>query len=237
MKTLLLTDLHGEDPSNLISVYSQTKKINRVGLLGDIDLPQVLQKILEATKRLNLPLIHSIGNHDFGHIRGINPRSSLMNEKLNYPKLWESFPNERNYIINAIAGKIPAAGLVVPDPVDKRLIYAHASIVNIDVREREVPDLLEMRLGLGDTEEKEANFRAMQQKGVRLFFRGHDHNRALLSMDINGKLKQNYFPYGKYKIDLENSFTIATIGTYHRGMHAIYDSESQELEFIGKGEE
>jgi hypothetical protein len=237
MKTLLLADLHSEDPSNLIQVYSQREKIGRVGLLGDVDSPIVMRNILETTKKINLPLIHSIGNHDFCHVNGLEVFSPLMDEDLDYSQLWKFHQIQRQYVLDAIDGQIPDSGLIIPDPIDNRLVYAHASLVNMNVRETQVPSLLYTRLTLECDVEKEANFQEMQQKNFRLFFRGHDHNRALLVRDKNGKTKEYYFPYGKHKIDLENSFTIATIGAYRRGMHAIYDSETCELDFRGKGEE
>lgn len=237
MKTLLLADVHGEDPSNLISIYFQTEKIGRVGFVGDVDLPSTLKKIFETTQSINIPIIYSVGNHEFCHVNGLIVPSSLLKESIDYPKLWESFPNERQYILDAIAGKTNNTGLIVRDPDDARVVYTHASLLDIDTRVRDVPDLLETRLTVDYPSEIEANFKEMQQKGLRLFFRGHDHPRALFTRDKNGKTKEKYFPYGKYKLDLENSFSIVTVGAYYRGMHSIYDDETQEIDFRGKGEE
>jgi len=230
MKTLLFTDSHGRDPSNLIDWAVNTEGIEKLVSLGDLDTPSVLRAFLKKATQHNLPYRLTIGNHDY-HYAVLHWGTG--SHDLHYGSDdaitdWDLSLKEKQFIIDANEGKNSCAGLIVPD---REIVYAHASLR--DVPSEEVPEVTEIVWGylFRSAAKIDANFEEMARRDdFRLFFRGHDHQSAIFTQE--GNFTRDYFGYwGKHKIDIENARTIVNVGAFLDGEFALYDSTTQEVEF------
>jgi len=249
MKTLLLTDLHGKDPSRLIRGVAEKEGIEALAVLGDLDTPEVLQWIQESVNQYNLRFVYTPGNHEYNFVRNMGLSSTdmvtdikvLRDGKLRpafhtksateYFSEWDAAPEQKQFVLDSskrMRVDFPNLGLIV---ADHEIVYAHASLVDMDRIEKDAPDIMWGRL-LRNKEKLKANFKAMGEiNDFRLFFRGHDHIHS-----VRHSVDGDYVRYfdeiiGKYKINLEDTRSIVTVGAFVDGRYAIYDSEAQEIDF------
>lgn len=231
MKTLLFTDSHGRDPTELIDWAVKAEGIEKLVSLGDLDTPDVLRKFLQKATQHNLSYRLAIGNHDYHYV--VKHWGTGSHEEARYSASdaisdWDMSPIEKQFILNANEGKNPYAGLIVPD---NEIVYAHASLQ--DVPSDEVSGVTDIVWGylFKSAAKIDANFEEMARRDdFRLFFRGHDHQNNLFTPE--GNFTGDYFGYwGKYKIDIENARTIVTVGAFLDGKFALYDSKTQEVDF------
>lgn len=231
MRTLIFTDSHGRDPSNLIGWAVKTEGIEKLVSLGDLDTPDVLRKFLQKAAQYNLPYRLAIGNHEYHYV--VKHRGTSSHEEAKYSSDdaitdWDMSPKEKQFVLDATQGKNPHAGLIVPD---REIVYAHASLR--DIPSEEVPEVTEIVWGylFRSAAKIDANFEEMARlEDFRLFFRGHDHQSAIFTQE--GNFTRDHFGYwGKHKIDIENARTIVNVGAFLDGEFALYDSTTQEVEF------
>lgn len=227
MKTLLLADLHGRNPSWLINFFAKEKGIEKLAVLGDIDAPDILQKVRQVSAQNNLRLIYTPGNHEYHAVnreKGLYERTVLES----YAKKWDSFPEEKQFVKDASKTNASDKSLIV---ADKEIVYAHASLVDgPSVQNPHVSDIVWGRLQFSD-DLLALNFKKMRElDDFRLFFRGHEHAPAIYTYDASTTKKLDNFT-GKFSLDLDNSIAIATVGAFCDGRYAVYDSENQEIDF------
>ncbi len=249
MKTLLITDMHGKDPSRLIRRVVEKEGIERLVVLGDLDTPEVLKSIRDSVKSLGLDFIYTVGNHEYNFVRhwGLSstnmvkdikvPRNGKLENALHtksadeYFSEWDDETEQKDFVLIASINRgmdSKRYGLIVPK---KEIVYAHASLVDTDRTEKDSPDIIWGRL-LKNNKKLTENFKAMEEiDDFRLFFRGHDHVPSV-RCSADGKYIR-YFDElsGKYKLNLEDMRSIVTVGAFIEGKYAIYDSEKQEIDF------
>lgn len=228
MKTLLITDSHGIDPSALIENSVKFDGIEKLAVLGDLDTPPILRVIQEQVAKHKLRFIYTPGNHEYHYVKryGISG-NQMIKSAGDYAHEWENAAREKQFVLNAIASKTGNMGLVVRK---KEIAYAHASLVDLDRLDPDVPDFVWGRL-LSNSNKRFLNFLERIASDSRLFFRGHDHLCSLAISYENRVAKPTFSVRGKYKIDLEKARTIASLGAFYDGEYAIYDNQKAELDF------
>ena len=156
-------------------------------------------------------------------------RTSYMSQSASdYLAEWDGFPKERQFVLDAIEGKIPDTGLIVSD---NEIVYAHASLADIGRVDSNVPDFVWGRL-LYHLGKLSKSFDEMGNlNDFRLFFRGHDHLNAITVQKGNIIQETEFGYWGKRKIDIENTRTIVSVGAFYEGEFALYDNETQEVDF------
>jgi predicted phosphodiesterase len=219
MKTLLLADLHGRNPSWLINFFAKEKGIEKLAVLGDIDAPDILQKVRQVSAQNNLRLIYTPGNHEYHAVnleKGLYGRSILRY----YTRMWDSFSEEKQFVKDASKINTSDKSLIV---ADNEIVYAHASLVDgPSIQNPHVSDVVWGRLQLSN-DLLRLNFEKMRElNDFRLFFRGHEHAPAIYTYDANTTRKLDNFT-GKFSLDLDNSIAIAKVGAFCDGRYAVYD--------------
>lgn len=238
MKSLIITDMHGKDPIGLVE-YHVAKGVERLVCLGDYDIPQVLEKI----RKLNMPKILLVGNHDYHHVTYRDIKSKLMRlSREEYEDLWDDYPAEKDFIKEAIAKNTQDAGIIVTGKAGKRnLVYVHASLLDWDAEETGLPHIWGRFV---DESKIVENFRAMQKQNYDIMFKGHDHvsrvlTRAKTDTQENPVVLErgvSFEPNPKVLLGI-NSLHIVSVGAFYQGEYAIFDDKKAEVTFFRDAEE
>jgi predicted phosphodiesterase len=231
MKTLILADCHEKDPSELITSFTQERGIEKLALLGDIETPDILRKIISTVEKNKLRFIYTPGNHEYSFVHK-EKGFVLRDQFLFYTRLWEEAPKEKQFVIEASKDNNLDKSFIVRD---ENIVYAHSSLVHGPSLDN--PHVSDVMCGRIHGSEKllEANFKKMTELGnFKLFFRGHDHLPVICKNDskINNKIDH---PVGKYTLDLEKNRTIVTVGAFCYGRYVAYNSQTKEVEFATLG--
>lgn len=201
-------DIHGTRISHLRDAL-RALTITPAGLLCTMDLDQVLaicdlrnlekRYIDEGRTALLVP-----GNHEAAIIHGIGIDSATYRkqrqdtsifeliEKINLP----DFAEVREYVEHklAIVGGQP---MLLDGAGEFPALLIHAALAGRQERYMEefpedlqthVRERWDLWLRLVDREHLEANFSAMEERGLHTMVRGHDHYTALRSRDADGAL-------------------------------------------------
>jgi len=231
MKTLLIADTHGKNPSNFIRQMID-KKIEQVVFLGDYDTP----KILKRSKEIELRKKIIVGNHEFHYVYGVELRGNLMESSSNsYVSLWDENPLEKKFILDAILGKITYAGLTLEEEIEdgSKIAYCHGGIVSKNSSRTEIVESIWQRAKC--PEDIEINFKKMKEKNYSILFRGHDHEHFTIFLNglssLIGKSIEN-----KIKL-LNGNRYIVSVGSFYYGDYAIFDSKSREIEYRNRGDD
>ena len=245
MKTLIISDLHGENPSEFIS--QQIKQgIEKLVALGDYDAPEILEYLLDD---LGIPKIILIGNHDYDLARGIHVESNFLKApSQHYIALWRNgeFSRAREFVLKN--GKLrdnkdeTMGGLIALEKLnEKKIVYVHASLPSPDKEGKEkIREMLWRRMVDSETSDSDdeatfyghfRNFELMARKNYWLMFRGHGHFSGVLSQDASD-IK------GAFKLEEEMSLKlneskryIVNIGSFRLGDYAVFDSETMTIEY------
>jgi hypothetical protein len=253
MKTLILSDLHGKDPSKVIGHYTKQGEIDTLAVLGDVDTPKVLRKILDETKRNNLRLIYTPGNHEYCYMfhyglwspemvktkvcnhrrtgflpflhkqRGLTEIINKLDEEYFFE--WDSAPQEKQIVLDAIAGTTKDNGLIVREG---EVAYAHATLLDHPSKYAScIPDSVLGRI-LYSEETRTSNLERMRKSGINLLFRGHDHTPRI-QIHKGDTLREITEEVAREKLDLKNSQTVVTVGAFYNGNYAVYNPEIQKI--------
>ncbi len=229
MKTLLLADMHGEDPCGLI-LEEKKKGIEQVVCLGDYDTPEVLRNI----RKLDMPAKFVLGNHDLHYVY----KQAISSQKMRfswreYADLWDKSPLEKRFIEGALAGKRKNAGLVLTDKFekDKQIVYCHAGILDLKSEHRDIPECVWERML---TEKNLLNtFSKMYTLNYWTLFRGHDDTSIVETFNIHQCRIEDCWE-NKVKL-AKDKIHIASVGSFYHGDYALFDSDTQVLEYKNTG--
>lgn len=193
VRIILISDMHGDDPTGRIAIEQKDNGIERVACLGDYDTPQVLR----AVRKLRIPKVLTIGNHDIAYVNKIKtPPFIAYNTAGEYFQAWKNHRVEKELIINAfvknIETKLEKIGRVVEDNIDgRKIVYAHASIVDGNAYDPAWKRQVEERLTFECDSERQDAFEKMAEQDYWIFFRGHDHGPQILSQAKDAKKNGN----------------------------------------------
>jgi predicted phosphodiesterase len=231
MKTLILTDMHSEDPFNLID-GEILKGIEKVVFLGDCDDPSFIKRFLE----LHVQKRFIIGNHDLYHsIGAIIESPDLELHPRGYRALWNLYPNEKNLILDNWCNKNHSdIGASVLEKIGRRkVVYTHGSMLP------ESPtDIIHDRLITGDLKQDNQKRKRLIQKmhnlGIGIHFRGHDHLSAVWRIEGNSYAREDINGPIHFR---SNRRYIATIGSFRltprfsKRQYAVFDENKMDLHF------
>lgn len=239
MKSLIITDLHHNHPSQLIKKALE-RGIEKVVCLGDIETPDIMKYLLDLKIKKRI----IIGDHEYHHCHGLEIYSNSMRTDMtceDYTDLWEENPREfefvRKYskVKNNTAGKND--GLKVIDKTsDGNICYVHGSLIERDPERPNRNGLMWGRLTRDYSDLKKLeNFRIMKKEGHSILFRGHDHTEDLYSIDKNclGKIydAECFGLSGESIILDKNKRHIITVGPFEDGRFAVFDEDKWEINF------
>jgi predicted phosphodiesterase len=230
MKNIIITDMHGEDPSELVIREQRESGIERAIFLGDYDTPKIFEKV----RKLKIPKILVAGNHDLHYIYGLEIGAPYMTQSWQgYVKEWDKFPRQKEFMEKLILGKVPNAGVIVETKSGKRnVVYCHASIVDSGSPDSDAPGYVWQRMH--SEENMLLNFLKMMEKNYWVMFRGHDHYSMVSSLRKNPARIETPI---KEKLRLaKNRLHIVTVGPFLNGDYALFDDKSGYLEFKNTGD-
>jgi predicted phosphodiesterase len=225
MKTLLITDMHGRSPVELVRQERKESGIEQAVFLGDYDTPEVLRDL----RRLKIKKKFVIGNHDLHYAYGLEIDGPNMNMSWReYVRLWNQNPKERDFIKSAVSGERQSSGLILEDIFEKetKIAYCHGGIVNFETLDSTALEYVWQRMHSGET--ALMNFFRMIEKNYWIMFRGHDHCSAVTSLNKK-PAKLEYSADRKIKL-AKNKLHIASIGSFFYGDYAIFDPKTRVLE-------
>lgn len=233
MKDLLITDLHGRPPVNLIR-NMQESGLDRVICLGDVDNPQLIEYLLD----LNIETSIILGNHDYHHARGevlggmpkgMGAFSSFL--------MWMKCARTREFVLSKSSDLSvidSQHGIRVVRQVRGRdVLYVHALLAGHDTDLPELPCYLWSRLFPHTNAKLERNFLEMLAQDYWVMFRGHDDVNAVWSLTVNGEtadITRELTGQGMHVLDLNQRY-IVSIGSFLHGHYAVFDHNTLELEF------
>jgi predicted phosphodiesterase len=220
MKILLISDMHGKSPRDLV----ENLEFDEAVFLGDYDTPQVLKDLLT----LDLRKKFLVGNHELHYVwnLGITTSNGIPWQK--YAELWKQNTEEFEFIENAAEGKIPNAGFILEDNLNgRRVCYCHASIVDSGSPDSDAPGYIWQEMN--SNKSSEMNFNRMRKIGYNLMFRGHAHQEFVKRAGNNGI--ETLF---EKKLELpKNNLHIVSVGAFVNGNYALFDSTTGIVEFKG----
>lgn len=227
MKTIFISDMHGQSPAFIVQREMKESGIEKAVFLGDYDTPEVLREI----RKLRLKKVFVVGNHDYHYMFGYGVSSDMMQASADdYAQLWKRNPRERDFILNAIKRWTKSSGVIVEDKFNgEKAVYAHASLVDIDSCDRDVPDYVWNRI-IRSNESMLLNFLRMKEKNYRFFFRGHDHYNVVFS-SYDGNLGGSLSSSADRQILETEKRHIISVGSFYYGDYALFDDRTGELEF------
>jgi hypothetical protein len=233
MKDLLITDLHGRPPINLIR-HLQENGLGRVICLGDFDNPQLIEYLLDLDIETSIVL----GNHDYHHARGevlggmpkgMGAFSSFL--------MWMKCARAREFVLSNSSDLSAIDGQhgirVVRQIHDRNAVYVHALLVAHDTDTPQLSCFLWSRLFPNTNAKLEQNFLAMLDQDYWIMFRGHDDMNAVWSLTVNGEtadIARELSGRGELILDLNRRY-IVSIGSFLHGHYAVFDHETLRLEF------
>lgn len=247
MKSLLITDCHGRDPTKVIEREVKESGIQKLVMLGDLDTPEVLRALQDVSQKHNLKFLYTPGNHENHYVRhfGISGEYMRIQERGKwvprsageYFGSWDASPKEKKFVLRAIDEVVENADLILKETIGERTIaYAHASLVDMGSPDSDVLGFVWARLIDPDTKMYynvnilKANFEKMIEDRISLFFRGHDHKQLITS-----ETKDNYIAsppalWAPYYLNT-GSPQIVTVGAFIEDFYAIFNEERMEIEF------
>lgn len=224
MKILLVSDMHGKNPSRLVKDM-ENRGVEKVVFLGDYDTPEILRETMQTELIKNF----IVGNHDLHYIYEIRIDGKTMEGSyLNYARQWDKNPSEKKFIENAIKGKSFNAGLTLEQKIEDggKIAYCHGGIILKNSSEDEILDGLWQRMN--SIENIKINFDKMEKQKYDILFRGHDHSASTIILNgFNNQMGRTL----DNKINLlKGNRYIVSIGSFYYGDYAIFDSKTREIE-------
>ena len=222
--------MHGDDPRAVIE-HHLANGVEKLVCLGDYDTPQVLKTI----RKLKIPKILIVGNHDFHYVKryGLTSRDMKMDAG-GYADLWNEHPAEKEFVQKAIAQPNQNAGILVSEKVRKRMLaYVHGSLLGNDTEDPDVPGFVWGRMRNAD--KIVANFTEMDRLGFEILFRGHDHVSAVFTRAKSDKENPYIMERDGYMHDRvllkASGLHIVSVGAFYHGEYAVFDDKKMEVRF------
>ena len=162
MKNLVITDMHGDNPQGVIE-YHLARGVEKLVCLGDYDTPTVLR----AIRNLPIPKIMIVGNHEYHYVHeyGLDQTGYMGMDAGGYVELWTRNPIEKEFIREAIRHPTHETGVLVSNKVHNRNIaYVHASLLESDTEDPDVPGFVWGRMKKADSIKR--NFAEMDKRQI-----------------------------------------------------------------------
>lgn len=232
MKSLIISDMHGDNPRGIID-YHLSQGVEQLVCLGDYDTPEVLR----AIRAIKIPKILIVGNHEFHYVHsyGMTRTSYMKFDAGFYADLWNQNPGEKDFVRKAITHPGQHSGVLVSHKVkDKTIAYVHGSLLEEDTEDPDVTGLVWGRMRKETS--IRANFEEMTKRRFDILFRGHDHVASVLSMRRSSDTKRAYViehdGYMNDKISLSQGLLhIVNVGSFMNGEYITFDDKTLEVEF------
>jgi len=235
MKSLIITDMHSEDPLPFIEKM-QEDGIERLVCLGDCDEPGIAKRILA----LDMEKRFVISNHDYSHSIGeIVVSCDLELTPTAYPMLWDMYPDVKKAILDnwTDTSALEIGSRVIDELNGRKIVYTHGS-----TRYDNPSKIMKDRLITGDMMEnlisRRQTFQKMIDDDYWISFRGHDHLSTVWSIPKKGPvfgIKTEEKDKGiKLFYSRRYIITIGSFGSDFRSRkheYAIFDDETRRLEF------
>jgi predicted phosphodiesterase len=242
MRYALLTDIHGRELSNFIDEMQEFDPDVLI-CLGDFDQVPTIHQYLDYKERLEAQgktVITLPGNHDHCILNDIEMYSpTLSDQRKQYWELRDElrqdpralefisslFEREREFPLRESIQLVPG---VVGENFNTILMHGAIKGSCVDDVEEEVTDLWNRLEWVGHSY---PNHRAMEQLGLDVMIRGHDHRPTYDTfLDREGK---RYTPHPGDKFVLVGGMAhIITIGAYFDGWYATIDTQFQEKDLL-----
>jgi predicted phosphodiesterase len=233
MKSVILSDLHGVDPSFELDYLKQVEGIERFVFLGDYDTPKLFRQVLDYPGKNNIVLL---GNHDFDFTHKLEINSPYLEyNSEHYFNQWQKNKKE-------LAEALRMSGVfngrkrgvrVVEKLRGKRIIYSHGALE--DPNKTYTPEDRAHTSTWGrivNPNEISANFSRMQEQNCWVLFRGHDHDfPGIWSIPFNGSSEQIIDEQGNITLDERRRY-IVSVGCFRRGNYSLFNSSTLELRSI-----
>jgi hypothetical protein len=230
VRTLIFSDLHSRDPTDLAEAMLMSREVDKIAFLGDFGNYLLFERILQFRKDFaGVPMVIIMGNHDYHYANG--QRVSSKSSELSPEELVGQWSN------SGLKGKIlcPTKRIWTGETIrDRSLLYSHAGLSG-SVDYEGVDPRLWTRLilpgGVFYDENIRSNFNSMAIQEAHIKFRGHDHYPAVFSQDIKD-------PRDSFKVSLdkivkleEGHRHIVSVGAFYDGNYTIFDEDSSVVEF------
>jgi hypothetical protein len=250
MKTLLLADIHRNDPFYLIEKLKREKSIDKVIAHGDYDSADTILDLLN----LDIPSIVLPGNHDYPLMvdamriykdskidLSISPdylpfstsdywlevRKFIENPRLfNYAKKFvDDYENEQRFEHSELLKN------------NSKIISVHASIFDSETLDESIEENYQLWermysfFSRHTNQVIEGNFQEMDSRNIHIIFRGHDAYPMLLEKENGKKDFKRSSPQRNISFEKDKQY-ILTIGPYQRENYAIFNEESMSLEWF-----
>lgn len=256
MRKLIVSDLHGRDPSHLLNNVYGKNNIDQFICLGDIESPELTEKLLT----LDFPKIILMGNHDYPYLD--HCRKILRGEKVcraTKPdflscSLEEYWQDVDKWLKSPILSKYALELKSLKHEEETRngnLAYVHASLFEDDdiflqlgvVLDEGRPYQLWPRMhDVAGNKAKPiitGNFSVMTDPyyDYWLMFRGHDFGQRIYSLNKDSNLLGNFSTTPKL-LDKPSEYTLTNdsthiicIGNYQIGQYVLFNDDTRLLEF------
>jgi len=232
MKAVLYGDMHGTPLDGIINVIA-AEDPDAVFCLGDFDTVEVIHQQIgleEALRAVGKTVLTVPGNHDYALIADEEFQSQQVFEDLNtsYTRLRDELREDTeacNYILRLLKTAKHTFDLDPEMPTRMPTILIHAGLDGcLSTHMTECPDFKKfMWYRLKEQEHFEKNFAKMEEAGITLMLRGHDHNPGYAL-----KRDNHVFFTGlvsDIQLDRDTMFTI-TPGAYRLGHYVLIDTSS-----------
>jgi predicted phosphodiesterase len=224
MKTLVISDLHGENPLRFIE-RQRKEGVERLVCLGDYDAPELLEKLLDLDMEKEILL----GNHDYGFLAGEDFWSPfLQDDPETYILDWAKPSKARSYALGAVS-EGERRQLIVEERNGRKVAYVHGSLVDYKTERpltwgRIIVDG-NVRGGI-----LKANFNAMERQGYDILFRGHDHIGVLFGIGKNSSELGQMFEDADKPLDSNRRY-IVSVGSFENGEYVVFDDKEMKVQF------
>lgn len=227
---MLISDMHGTDPTKAIQREIDSGGVERLVALGDYDTPDILRKILY----IDIPKITLPGNHEYHDIFESVPDSFIKSISLtDSPEMWNNkeYTRERKCMMDRLQGN--GREIYEEGEGEKRRAHVPAGIVDMGSPNPKVTGYVWCKMDSPGV--VEANLRRMQEKDIWLLIRGHDHKFGLISTQRREWSSQiSWEVSNRFSCPLPlptNQRHIITVGPFYCRHYTILDTEKKEIEF------
>ena len=231
MKTLILSDFHGESPFEFVNSIGG---LGRIVFLGDWDEPELLEEALE--RDFGAEKIFLIGNHDYEFCLG---------EEISSPRLKRSFEQYQRDWRNSSAYDFVKKSAQVKKGIrrgisvvrrvgEKKVAFVHGTLSALypsheanpmtwgRLKEEYFWDFCPYRVA--------ANFREMINRNIWVLFRGHDHMSEIFENPETQASDSTHKQVGKGAILDKRKRYIVSIGEFYCGDYCLFDDETGKVE-------
>lgn len=233
MKTLVFGDIHGRSLEPLEDTAGEIDP-DRVLCTCDFDTPEAVKQFKEFEREMEtrgVEVFKVPGNHDDAVFRGLDISSpTLRQQGLTVPELHQRLRQEEEaelYLKNLLAETRKRM-----DVAGRDALLVHGALSG-DLRSypscpQEKQDFWRRLLSREDHRE---NFEAMEEAGVELMVRGHDHEPEIAS-HMNEEIRvERPSPGESFELGEGGSLHTVTHGAWFNGWYTVIRSHPPEITF------